>query len=237
MMQLYTFPEAFGLRNVSPFCLKVEMTLTWLEMDFEIVLQSDPRKSPKGKLPYLVAEGEVIADSELILEYLDKRTDGGLYGQLSPSEYAIGMAWTRLAEDHLYWIMVASRWLDDNWFAHVQRGFFGGLPPVIGPVVAKVARKQIRQTYHLQGLGRHNLDEQAGFARRDLEALAGALHGRHYLVGDRLTVFDFGVASLLAGLYDNEPATWLTDIAVHYSSVQDYAERIQAEVGVYARKL
>ena len=30
MIQLYTFPEAFGLRNVSPFCLKIEMALTWL---------------------------------------------------------------------------------------------------------------------------------------------------------------------------------------------------------------
>jgi glutathione S-transferase len=236
MIQLYTFPETFGLRNVSPFCLKVEMALTWLGLDFEIVPQRDPRKSPKGKLPYLVDEGKTIADSELILEYLNSRTDGGLYGDLSPAEYAVGMAWTRMIEDHLYWIMVAGRWLDDQWFVHVQRGFFGWLPPVIGPLAARLARRQVRQTYHLHGLGRHSREEQSDFARRDLEALAGALSEHDYLIGERLTVFDFSAASLLAGLYDNEPATWVTDIAMGYPAVRDYAERIQAEVGIYARK-
>lgn len=237
MIKLYTFPEAFGLRNVSPFCLKVEMALTWLKIDYEIVLQADPRKSPKGKLPYIVADGETIADSELIFEYLDQRTDGGLYGGLSARDYARGTAFTRLAEDHLYWIMVASRWVDDDWFAHVKKGFFGGLPPLLAAVVARVARNQVRKTYLLHGLGRHSLEEQAGFARRDLQALSGALEGADYLLGDSLSAFDFGVASLLAGLYDNKPATWLTELADEFPIPREYSERVQAELGVYCRQL
>ena len=35
MIGLYTFPEAFGLRNVSPFCLKVEMALHHLGERYE----------------------------------------------------------------------------------------------------------------------------------------------------------------------------------------------------------
>ena len=35
---------------------------------------ADPRKAPKGKLPYLEVDGEKIPDSELIMEYLDGRT-------------------------------------------------------------------------------------------------------------------------------------------------------------------
>jgi glutathione S-transferase len=137
MIKLYTFPEAFGLRNVSPFCLKVEMALEHLGLDYEIVMESDPRKSPKGKLPYIVDEGLTIADSELILEYLDAKADGRLYGDVSDQEHATGLAFTRLIEDHLYWMVVASRWLDDDWFHNVREGFFSNLPPVIKTLVAR----------------------------------------------------------------------------------------------------
>lgn len=236
MITLYTFPPAFGLRNVSPFCLKVEMALAYLNLEFDIALQSNPQKSPKGKLPYIECDEGIIADSELIYEYLDRKTGGGIFGSLTPVEYATGFAMTRLTEDHLYWLMVASRWADDAWFPHVRQGFFGNLPPLAGNLVARLARRQVLQSLHLQGLGRHSLEEQAGFARRDFRALAGALSEQPYIAGDRLTCFDFAVASLLAGIYDNQPATWITNIAAEYPSLKAYAERIQEEVGVFSRK-
>jgi glutathione S-transferase len=236
MIKLYTFPEAFGLRNVSPFCLKVEMALEHLGLDYEIVMESDPRKSPKGKLPYIVDEGLTIADSELVLEHLDTKLDGRLYGDVSDQEHATGLAFTRLIEDHLYWMVVASRWLDDDWFHNVREGFFSNLPPVIKTVVAWVARKQVVKTYQLHGLGNHTLEEQAGFARRDFESLSRALKTGQYICGDRLTVYDFSVASLLAGLYDQKPPTWINSIADDFPEVRAYAERVQNDVGVYAAR-
>jgi len=124
MLELVTLPPAFGMRNVSPFCLKAELLLTALEIPFEHTELADPRKAPKGKLPYLVADGNVVADSELIVEYLDGMTQGRVYAGLTPAQKAQGFALTRLAEDHLYWIMVASRWLDDDWWPNVVEGFF-----------------------------------------------------------------------------------------------------------------
>ena len=235
MISLYTLPPAFGLRNVSPFCLKVEMALTHLGLDFEIIEEPDPRKTPKGKLPYLVIEGEAMPDSELIFEYLDNATQGGLYGNLSPAEKAQGTAFMRLVEDHLYWIMVASRWLDDDWFPNVRAGFFGGLPGPISRFVAKLAQKQVRQTYHLQGLGRHSHEEQAQFARRDCEAIASVVSEQGYIVGGRLTAFDFGVAGFLAGMLDQQPRTWVNDVADQFPALRDYTEKVQQEVGIYGR--
>ena len=102
MITLVTLPPAFGLRNVSPFCLKVEMALKHLDIEFDLSVEGDPRKTPKGKLPYLIIDGEnidgeKIADSELIFEYLDDKTQGKLYGQLTPEEKAKGTAFARLA--------------------------------------------------------------------------------------------------------------------------------------------
>ena len=62
MLQLVTLPAAFGMRNVSPFCLKVEMLLTSLGLPFDMSEETDPRKAPKGKLPYLLADGQLPSD-------------------------------------------------------------------------------------------------------------------------------------------------------------------------------
>ncbi len=232
MIKLVTLPPAFGLRNVSPFCLKVEMALHHLGMDYAHEFEQDPRKAPKGKLPYVDFDGEVIADSELILEKLNELSQGKLYTGLSPQEKAVGVAFTRLAEDHLYWMGVASRWLDDAWFPNIVRDFFGFVPGLIRGFATSAAQKEVRKTYHYQGLGRHSLEEQKGFARRDLQAIADIVSKEKYITGGRLTVFDFIVAGMLSGFMDNEPATWLTDIANGYPSLREYLERVQKEVGV-----
>lgn len=234
MITLYALPPAFGLRNVSPFCLKTEMALTYLNQAFELVEEPDPRKTPKGKLPYLVCDGETVADSERILGFLDDRFNGGLFGSLSPEEMAMGRAFTRLAEEHLYWLMVASRWLDDDWFPNVIEGFFQIAPKPLRGIVAHFAQKQVRQTYHLQGLGRHSMAEQKAFAHEDLSALSDHVAANQYITGGRLTVFDFAVASVLVGLMDNKPATWISELAGDYPALREYVDRIQSEIGIYA---
>ena len=235
-LTLYTLGPAFGLRNVSPFCLKIEMLLTALDLSFDVIEEPDPRKAPKGKLPYLKADGHTIADSELIQEFLDELTQGRVYAGLTNSQRAQGWALSRLTEEHLYWIFVASRWLDDDWWPNVVKGFFHIAPAPVRPLVAGLARRQVRQTYLLQGLGRHSLDEQRGFARRDLQALqdAAAANGI-FLFGDTPCVFDFTVAGFMAGVYDNKPATWVTELAEEYPELKAYTERVQAHVGVYGR--
>ena len=118
-MILHTLPAAFGQRNPSPFCLKVEMALTRLGLEFTNAASLELNKAPKGKMPWLEDDGVIVADSELILEHIDRKTNGALYGDLTPVEVGKGTAFLRLAEDHLYWMIVASRWLDEfemlNW--------------------------------------------------------------------------------------------------------------------------
>jgi len=236
VLKLYTLGGAFGLRNVSPFCLKVEMAMTHLGLDYALDVEVDPRKAPKGKLPFLVLEdGTKLADSELILQYLDELTQGRLFGDLSAQELAQGYAFSRLAEDHFYWIGVASRWLDDKWFPNIVEGFFHFVPGLIRGFAARGAQKQVKQTYELHGLGRHSHEEQVSFARRDLQAISDVVQEDRYIVGHRLTVFDFTMAAMLSGFIDNQPATWITELANEYPALRDYMNRIQDEVGVYAK--
>jgi glutathione S-transferase len=204
-LTLVTLGGAFGLQNVSPFCLKAEMLMKQLGLDYDIDVQPDPRKAPKGKLPYLIADDRTIADSELIVEYLNDITQGRVFDGLSAKDRAVGLALTRLVDDHLYWIFVASRWLDDEWFPNIVEGFFHIAPRPIRGFIARQARKEITQTYHLQGLGRHTQAEQEGFARRDLQALQDAVHGNGFLFADEPCVYDFALASFMAGCSISNP--------------------------------
>lgn len=237
MIKLYTFPAAFGLRNPSPFCLKIEMALEFLGLDFQIETLSDPRKAPKGKLPFIETDGEFVADSELIVERLNQQTDGGLFSELTPAEMAQGTAFTRLAEDHLYWFVVASRWLDDDWWPNVETDLFRALPGIVRGIVAPMARRQVKQAYRSHGLGRHSLSEQKHLASRDLQAISDIVEGSRFIAGTRMTVFDFAVAAQLSSLLDNRPSTWATSLASKFPVLKDYAERIQEATNVYGRDL
>ena len=159
MMKLHVLPEAFGLRNPGPFAFKCELAITHLKLGHELLDSLDPRTGPKGQMPYLDDEGTIVADSDLILQYVDAKTDGGLYGHLTDVQWADGIAYMRLAEEHLYWLMVASRWLEDAWFPHIKSDFFGSMPFPINHIAPMLARREVKQTYHLQGLGRHTHEE------------------------------------------------------------------------------
>lgn len=231
---LYTLGGAFGMRNVSPFCFKTELLLTYLEQPFELKVVQDPRTAPKGKLPYITVAGRTIADSELIMAYLDQHLDGRVYGSLTAQQAAYGRALTRLAEEHLYWLMVASRWLDDDWFPNVVAGFFGFVPGLIRPFAAGAARRQVARTYDLQGLGRHSPEEQHAFAHADLRAIEDALGSGPFLFGESPSVHDFAVAAILSGIFYNQPATWLTALAEPYEGLKAYVSRVETTVGVFA---
>ena len=45
------------------------------------------------------------------------------------------------------------------------------MPFPIRHIAPVIAQRQMRQTLHLHGLGRHTHEEQLGFARRDLAAI------------------------------------------------------------------
>ena len=236
-LTLYTLGGAFGLRSVSPFCLKLELLLAALELPHQLKEEPDPRKAPKGKLPYLQVGSKVIADSELILDELDRLSGGRVFGELDPQQRAYGLGLSRLVEEHLYWIMVASRWLDDDWWPNVVRDFFHIAPALVRPLIAGAARRQVRQTYRLQGLGLHTRAEQESFARRDLQALSDALDGgQPFLFGSTPSVYDFTITGLTATIFQQQPRTWLNGIADEFPVLEAHAERVQQAVGVFAAR-
>ena len=101
MLKLVQFNSAFGARNVSPFCLKLETYLRMAGIAHEIVWSGSTRSAPKGKLPYIEDNDLILGDSELIIDYLIDKYGNPLDASLSAEQKAQSLAWRRLFEDSL----------------------------------------------------------------------------------------------------------------------------------------
>jgi glutathione S-transferase len=230
MIELFQFPPAFNLPSPSPFCLKLELLLKMARIPYSNRYDADVTKAPKAKLPYIVVDGrQTIGDSELVLQYLKESGQFKEDDWLSKPQQAQRIAVTRLAEDHLYWLLVESRWLNDESWPLLKAVFFAGLPPLVRSVVPGIVRNQVRKTLRAQGLGRHGREELELFARQDLEALAATLGDRPYMMGERLSSADGAVFGLLSSIYYPDLATPLKAAALEHPSLAAYCDRIMAQ--------
>src|SRR6185295_4139940 len=152
MIRLYQYPPMFGLPNPSPFCMKLETWLRMTRLPFEVERVVDPRKGPKGKVPWIEDQGRTIADSALIIEYLTKTYGDPLGSRLDARERASSLALQRLIEEHLYWAIAHGRFLDADVWPTTKTQFLAGFPAPFRPLVGRLVRKTVAKSLHLQGL-------------------------------------------------------------------------------------
>ena len=198
MIRLHQYPPMFGIPNPSPFCMKLETWLRMTGLPFEIVRVVDPRKGPKGKVPWIEDQGRTIADSAFIIEYLNRAYGAPLDTGLDADQRAASLALQRLIEDHLYWAIAHGRFLDDEVWPSTKTQFLAGFPAPFRPLVGRLVRKTIAKSLHLQGLGRHSQDELYRLACDDLTALSTALGTKQYFFGERPTEIDATAYGFLA---------------------------------------
>ena len=229
MIELFIYAPAFNLPSPSPFCVKLELLLKMANIPYKNRYDADVRKAPKGKLPYVVIDGkQTIADSELVLQHLKDSGQFNVDEWLTPAQKAQCVAVTRLVEDHLYWLLVDDRWLNDDVWPVLRDNFFARLPPVVKSIVPAFVRKEIRKTLYAQGLGRHSHEERRYFAAKDLEALDGLLGDKPYMMGERICSVDAAVYGVLAGIYQPDFETPLKSRALAHPKLAAYSDRITA---------
>lgn len=228
MLTLIQYQPAYGLPNASPFCMKVE---TWLRMagvDYRTEILHDPRKTPKGKLPCVVFEGHTLADSSFIISTLNKRLGVDLNQHLSDLERAEARAWQALFEEHLYWILLYSRWLDERFWPTTRQVFFGHLPVFIKPVLPPLIRVSIRKQLFAQGIGRHTQDEIYELGNQDIQAIAAFLGDKAFFLGDQPSELDAVAYAFIANVLIPPMDSPLRATAQSLENLQAYCQRMQA---------
>jgi glutathione S-transferase len=228
MITLFTFGPAFGLIDASPYVTKTETLLRLAGLPHRTEL-GNLRKAPKGKIPYIEDDGDLIGDSTLIRWHLEKKYEIDFDRGLSPAERATGWALERMAEDHLYWGIVDMYWMDKANFDRGPRQFLAVLPAPVRPLVGAMMRRKMRARMRAQGMGLHEKSEIVALATRSVGAIADFLGDKPFLMGDTPTGSDaaiFGVVSnALCPLFEGA----LQKAVARHDNLRRYVSRMAAK--------
>lgn len=226
MITLYQPEPCFGLPNVSPYCMKLEGFLRFYGIAFT-QREGLPFQGPYKKIPFADLDGQRLGDSTAIIDRLLSKHgieyDPGL-------DLPAGLAFQRLAEEHLYWSLVYFRWFDPDVWPRLRAALFAKVPALIRPLVVAGARKAAGRALYGQGMGRLPEAMIIERASADLAALAHRLEGRPFICGDRVTHFDFSIWAVLSQLINCELEIHLTPIARSHPALVDYLERMNLEL-------
>jgi glutathione S-transferase len=228
MIILHTFGPMFGLPDPSPFVTKAYVLLKMSGVPFR-TQATGLRGAPKGKLPFIEDDGVSVADSTFIRLHLEQKHHIDFDQHLTPVQRGIAWSVEKMLEDHLYWILLQRRWMDDANFFKGPIRFFDAVPAVIRPLVVKMVRRSVRKSLYAQGIGRHSSDEITQLGERSVDALAQVMADKPYLLGDRpcgadATAFSFA-SGLLCPLFEGPVRTH----AQQYENLVSYCARLRAE--------
>jgi glutathione S-transferase len=225
MIELLQFKPALGMMNLSPFCMKVEVFLRLAGLPYRCV-EAMPLRSPKGKLPVLRDGGSVVCDSSAIVAHLQQRHGAAMPASLREPDAGERLALRRLVEEHLYFVLLWTRWLTDEGWAIMRPAFFGNLP-----VLPALVRRKIRRDLLGQGVGRHQADEIVARGREDLDALAQSLGTQRFFGGDEPGAIDATVYAFLANLLWVPLDLPLRRHLAAQPALVAYCERLRARIG------
>jgi glutathione S-transferase len=227
MITLYTFGPAFGLPDPSPFVTKAAALLKLAGLAYA-TNTGGFGKAPKGKLPYIDDGGTIVADSTFIRTHIEARYGVDFDKGLSPHERGVAWAVEKMLEDHLYWGVVHSRWMDDRNFNVGPITFFQKVPALVRPLVIAMIRRQVRRTLHGQGIGRHSPAEIASLMNRAIDALAAILGDKPYLMGNEPCGADATAYAFTLGVLCPAFESPMRGRAASHANLVAYAERMRA---------
>lgn len=226
MITLYTFGPMFGLPEGSPFVTKAMLLLKMAGLAY-IEDRKGYGKAPKGKLPYIDDNGEKIADSTFIRLHIEKKYRFDYDSGLTEEQKAIGWTAEKFCEDHLYWLVLADRWLISENFDKGPAHFFDGVPAPIRPLVRAMVCRKVRGSAREQGLYRHSPEERRELGRRGVGALSALIGDKSFLFGDKPHGADTTLGAFLMGalcpLFDSP----IRKEAERLPNLPAYAERIR----------
>jgi len=227
-LTLYQFEPCLGVRNPSPFCLKLETYLRMANLPYEVVTDADVTKAPKKKFPYIKDGDRTIADSGFIIDYLKQTYGDPLDQHLTPPEQAMALSFRRLMEENLYWAILHSRWAEDDSWVVIRKIYFSDLPPILRFIVPGLVRRNILGNLYGHGMGHHCREEIYEIGKRDIQAIGDFLRDKPFLMGEQPTSLDATGYGFLANLFRLNLPSPLSDFAQRFENLGAYCDRMEA---------
>jgi glutathione S-transferase len=226
-IKLFQFPRIFGIPNLSPFCCKLETWLRIAGIPYEVVDTSDPRKGPKGKLPFIEDAGHCMADTSLIVNHLAKSRGIDLDAHLDGSKRAIALLVQRTLEEHYAFVVLYTHFIRADGWKHTC-ATFDSVPALVRPLVARMVRGRMRKILWTQGVLRHPDADIIEAGLRDWRAVLTVMSGEPFFFGDEPTGVDAIVFGALATTVLTPIESPVRDFLRAQPGCVAYAERMRA---------
>lgn len=221
---LLVFPPKFGLPSASPFSTKALILLEMAGLDYE-ARSGNPTKAPKRKLPVLIEDGKTIADSFFIRRHLEIRHGIDFDQGLSGPERAVATAMIALAEERFYFASMAERWLYPENQALLPQ-MMDDVPKPVRGLVTRLVIRSVRKALDGQGHGRHTREEGIVIGRTAIDAFAGQLGDKPFLMGDAPTGADASLYPMLMGSRAEPFQTGLREPIEAHANLVAYCTRM-----------
>jgi glutathione S-transferase len=197
--------------DISPFCRKVRKVLrlkgiAYVTVDYNgIRAPRAARLTASGKLPVLDWDGQRIADSSLICEFLDRQVQAPPLYPADRRDAALARLLEDWADESLYYFEMHFRAAYPEASAKAIELLCVGRPRWEQRIVGPLFRRALRGRLKAHGFGGAGNDaiERSFFAH--IDDLAAWLEGRRWLVGDAQSIADLSVAAQLEEIVSTNP--------------------------------
>ena len=228
-IQLFVLGSGWGLPFCSsaPFPLKLATWMRMAEVPFDVVVENNLGKGPKGKSPWIEHGSVRMGDSALIIEHLQRTFGVDLDARLDAGQRALAMAVQRMLEEHYHQCFEHQLFFGLGGEERLQE-FAASMPIPLRWIVPMVLKRAFKKQLHARGMGRHSEDVIIAQGKADLDALSQLLGDKPYFLGDQPSsidacVFGFlGVSLYVAG--DNP----LYRYGASLDNLMRYCERMRA---------
>jgi glutathione S-transferase len=221
----------------SPFCMKARICLQLKGVPFRRVtltvrrLRELRRLNPLGKVPVLVSDDEVVADSSAIARWLEVRHPEPPLLPADPAARAYCDLIEEWADEALYFVVGGFKWLNPaNRAAALANTMdeLGGGP--LRPLVGRLLARNVQRRYRAWGYGPESLALLEQRMRDNLGTLETLLDQRAFLLGRQGTVADIAAFAQLAWMRGYAEGRLLDDVP----RVARWLERMEENPAVAA---
>jgi glutathione S-transferase len=228
-IKLFVLSTGWGvpLPSSAPFPVKLATWMRMAKIPFEVVVENNLAKGPKGKSPWIELGAERMADSTIIIEHLQERFGVNLDAHLDANQRALALSVQRMLEEHYHQCFEHQLFFGRGGKERMAQ-FAATMPIPVRWILPTVAGRAFSKQLYARGMGRHPEEVIIAQGKADLDALSQMLGDKRYFFGDEPSSIDACIFGFLGVSVYVEGDNPLYNYAASKDNLMRYCERMRA---------
>jgi glutathione S-transferase len=226
MLTLYSYPDLCGVADNNPFGLKVYAFMHLCRLPFLQQHILDTKQAPRGQLPYLTDDDQLIGDSDAIIAYLKHRHSLSIDDGLSEEQKNLDFLIRRTLDD-LYWSMSYSRWKDERYWPQFRKIVLTTHADISAGDM-EAAHDYNEKRYYYQGIGRYEPEKVYDRGIANLRVISDLLGQNNFMFSATPRSVDAAIYGFIANIYFYDILTPLKELVLSRSNLVNHCHAIHA---------